>query len=843
MSRVALAILLTAATAHAADPAPPAPPSGPAILQELKAFQQMATVLMIAAHPDDENTQLITYLARGREYRMGYLSVTRGDGGQNLLGPEFGDELGLIRTNELLAARNLDKGRQFFTRAIDFGYSKNPEETLRIWDREAVLGDVVRVIRTFRPDVMVARFSTVSTPGQHGHHTASAILAGDAFKIAGDAKAYPEQLKEGLTPWQPKRLLLNSGGPGGRGGGGGGVSIDIGGMDPVLNQSYGDIAAQSRAMHKTQGFGQGVAGVVRGGGVGPAMQSFTLLAGDPATRDIMDGIDTTWARVGEGGAGIAKQLEATVEKFDVNNPAGSASALLEIKKLVDALPAGTPPDPILAEKRAKLDRLIADCLGITVETTIANAQVTPGEALKLHHSVTERAEMAAQWLGIEYPNGSMMNRDWAAIPIRPHEAAVRDVTETLSPGVPVTQPYWLREEPLPGIFKVDDPMLIGRPMNPPVFPVLHQIEVGGQVLNLTDEPVQLMPDAPAPQQRRPLAVIAPVYFSFPYDVALFWQRPNTHQYDVQVTAARANISAAVTLQVPAGWKIEPATQPVTLAKAGDTAKLSFIITAPENADSGMFAASAVVGGVTYAVERKEIAYNHLPVLLTQPPAQVRAVSLDVQHRCKNPVGYLPGAGDSIPDALRQLGITVKTLTPQDLTADGLHGLDAVVIGVRAFNTRTDLAPNSDTLKAIFDYVAAGGTVVEQYNRPDGLRNTTLAPYNIHLSALRVTDETAKVTFLAPDSPALNTPNKITDADFAGWVQERNIYLPDQFGAEFKPILGMADPGETPPNSSLLIAQHGKGYFVYTSLVFFRELPAGNPGAYRLFANLISLGKQ
>jgi hypothetical protein len=351
--------------------------------------------------------------------------------------------------------------------------------------------------------------------------------------------------------------------------------------------------------------------------------------------------------------------------------------------------------------------------------------------------------------------------------------------------------------------------------------------------------VQLTPEDKAHASRR-VEVIAPVSFAFPFEVALFWQKPAERQYDFEITAARAGTSGVVRLDAPAGWKVEPASMPFALGAAGEKKKVSFIITAPAGARADTFVARATVNGVTYSSQRKEIKYDHIPPLVLQPEARVKAVALDLQHRCRNAVGYLPGAGDSIAEALGQMGIQVRQLTGADLTAEGLKGLDAGVIGVRAFNVRTDLG--AERLKDLFAYVEAGGTVVEQYNRPDGLRNNTLAPFALHLSGQRVTDETAKVTFLKPEHPVLNTPNKITAADFDGWVQERSIYLPDQWDEKFVPILGMADPGETPPNSGLLVAQHGKGYFVYTSLVFFRELPAGNPGAYRLFANLMSLGK-
>ena len=811
------------------------PPTGAAILQNLKSFEQIATVLMIAAHPDDENTQLITYLARGRGYRMAYLSVTRGDGGQNLLGPEFGDELGLIRTNELLAARNLDLGRQFFTRARDFGFSKNPTETLKIWDQQEVLSDVVRVIRTFKPDVIVTRFSPTAG-NTHGHHTASAILGAAAFKVAGDPRVLPD-----VPVWQPKRILMNAGG-----GGGGGLTIDAGGMDPVLNESFAGISGRSRAMHKTQGFGQGGAGGGRGGagGSGPSPQGFQLLDGEPATKDIMDGIDTTWNRVGRGGAEIARLTAEAVAKFDAKDPSASVPALLAIKKAflaydIQKRTAELPFDSIVAEKRVQLDRLIADCLGLTVETTVPSAEVTPGEALKLHHVATLRATMPVKWVDVKYAR-SKASHDSAGVTLEANKAATRDVSDVMPVETPVSQPYWLRQEGDAGMFKVADAGLIGRPMNPPSFPVEFVFEVGGQTIAIADQPVQIVAGAPAPQARRPLDVIAPVSLAFPSEVRLF--APGTAKnVDVQVTAYRPNAAGNVQLAAPAGWKVSAA-QAFKLAAAGDHATVSFSVTPPAGAASATLLASAMVGGQTYTTSRKEIRYDHLPVLLLQPPAEIKAVALNMVTRGET-VGYLPGAGDSVAECLEQMGYAVTQLKTADLTLEKLRNFDSVVIGVRAFNTRDDLAPGSATLKSLFDYVAAGGTVVEQYNRPDGLRNTTLAPFNVHPSALRVTDENAAMKFLAADSPALNVPNKITNADFANWVQERSIYLPDQWGKEFTPVLGAADPGESPPNSALLVAKHGKGYFVYTSLVFFRQLPAGNPGAYRLFANLVSLGKE
>ncbi|HSV14739.1 MAG TPA: PIG-L family deacetylase, partial [Tepidisphaeraceae bacterium] len=508
-------------------------PSGVAILQDLKRFANLGSVLMVAAHPDDENTQLITYLARGRGYRTAYLSVTRGDGGQNVLGPEFGEELGVIRTQELLSARRLDGGRQFFTRAIDFGFSKDFQETLGIWDRKQVLGDVVRVIRIFRPDVIVTRFSP--KPGNtHGHHTASAVLALDAFKIAGDPKAYPEQLVGDMKPWQPKRIFMNGGGPRGNDAAGANPSairIDDGGTDPVLGESFGGIARRSRAMHKTQGFGNFAIGA---GGGGPHQEAFVLLDGEPATADILDGVDTTWNRVPSGGAAIATAVDAAIKSFSVDNPAASAPALLDIR---GKLAGGAADDIVVNEKRRQLDRIIADCIGLSVQTTVPRAEYVPGETLELHHTVTMKSPTTAvRWVAVHYPKTS--GGVATMVDLHANDPAARDLTQTLPSGTPLSQPYWLREEGTAGMFRVDDPALIGRPENPPAFPVEFVFDIGGQTLIIPDEPVAISSDAKRGELRRRLDVIPPVSLSFASQVRLFTPGAS-RSVDVEAIAYRA----------------------------------------------------------------------------------------------------------------------------------------------------------------------------------------------------------------------------------------------------------------------------------------------------------------
>ena len=836
---LAFALACSAGSAVAADPRPPATATNrlaTPILQELRAFRELGSVLYVAAHPDDENTQLITYLARGRGYRTGYLSLTRGDGGQNESGPEFGEKLGLARTWELLAARQLDGGHQFFTRALDFGYSKDVNETLRIWDRQQVLADVVRVIRQFRPDVVITRFSP--TPSStHGHHTASSVLALEAFKLAGDPTAFPEQLapSSGLTPWQPKRILhnntpynsqLNANSPLYAKA----LKLEVAGTDPGSGEAFGAIANRSRAMHITQGFGSLATAQVRSS----RLETFELLAGDRAATDLLDGVDVSWSRY-PGGAVVGTLIDTTIADFNPADPTASVAALLTLRERL----AAWPTDPVLTAKRTQLDHLLQACLGLVIETISPQAEVTPGEILALAHRATLRSGGATvRWVSIRYPS---LNTELAVgTTLAVGATLTREAQPTLPKSTPPSQPYWLRAEGTAGMSVVADAELIGRPVNPPAFPVEFVFEIAGQTLSVSDEPIQIVAPASAAQARRPLAVVAPVALAFADEVALL--APNSRQPTViEVTAARANAAGTLRLELPAGWQAAPATHSFYLKNAGDKIQLTFTLTAPAHPATASIRAVADLDGLTYDQQRIAIRYPHLPVLLLQPTARLQVVALDLAIRGRK-VGYLPGAGDNTSAALQQMGYAVTLLTGADLTPEKLHDLDAVVIGVRAFNERTDLAAH---LSGLFAYSKAGGTVIAQYNRPNGLKTPTLAPYALSIMGdapnFRVTDENAVVTFLAPNHPALTTPNRLGPADFTGWVQERGAYFPSTWDeTKFTALLAMHDPGAAPLTSSILVAPYGQGYFVYTSLAFFRQLPAGVPGAYRLFANLVSL---
>ncbi|PTX94397.1 PIG-L family deacetylase [Opitutus sp. ER46] len=822
---------LRAAPAEAARPA--IEPAAAAALHDLRAFASLGRVLYVAAHPDDENTQLIAFLSRVRGYDVAYLSITRGDGGQNLLGPQLDEKLGVARTQELLVARQLDGGRQFFTRAIDFGFSKTPAETLSLWDRREVLGDVVRVIRQFRPDVIISRFPVPPLSGGHGQHTAAGILAREAFKAAADPAAYPEQMAQGLAPWQAKRIFWNVFLRGGESAGPT-LKLDAAGQDPVTGEAISSIAARSRAMHKTQAFGDFTnRPAAPGRPARSEVENLVLWDGEPATSDLMDGVDTSWARI-PGGAPIGELAKQAIATFQPDHPGASVPVLLELRRRV----ADLPPHPLLADKRAQLDEVIQHCLGLEVTSLSSRSSVLAGETVPVHAALRVETTLPVRWLDVTLGTSRTPINE----PVSATGRLARELNYAVPADAPLTQPYWLRSSATVGMYGVDEPRLIGRPENPPDLPVTYTVQVDGQVLTLRDrlqyaEPVgAVTPESPAPTKLSPVAIVPRVTLSFVGGPAVV--RPGAKTRVVlELVASRAKAAGHVALEPSEGWTVS-APQPFALEREGDRVRLTFEVAAPSTADTGSLGAVAECGGRPCRTDSITIQYPHIPRQLLQPAARLRLVSVPVETRGRS-VGYVMGAGDDVPDALRQLGYEVTLLNGATITAETLRAFDAVVVGVRAFNTRADVATLVPALNA---YVEAGGTVVAQYNWERNLKQETIAPFRLHLSGRRVTNEDAAVTFLAPEHPVLTTPNRITAADFAGWVQERGVYFPDTWDAAFVPVLAMHDPGEEPLQGALLVASYGRGHYVYTGLAFFRQLPAGVPGAYRLFANLVSLGQ-
>ncbi|MFD1466823.1 PIG-L family deacetylase [Hymenobacter caeli] len=842
------------------------------ILLGLKKLNVLGSVMYIAAHPDDENTRLIAYFANGRLLETSYLSCTRGDGGQDLIGPELREQLGVIRTQELLAARRIDGGRQFFTRANDFGFSKTSAETFTIWDKEQVLADIVWVIRQRRPDVLITRFPPDPRAG-HGHHQASAILAAEAFDAAGDPKRFPEQLKY-VQAWQPKRLLWNTGSffvkPGENMAGY--LSLDAGGYNPLLGQSYGEIAARSRSSHRSQGFGSAATR-------GEALEYFQPVKGAPATKDLFDGIDQTWSRV-PGGAAIGKMIDEVIRKYDPSNPSASVAELLKVRANLYIKPqawVGNVPDPSFwkVQKKQEVENLIQACLGLTLDVTAAQPTVTRGQPLQITIEAINKSNVPISITGIY--GGFMLD---STLVLQQNKLInLRENVQMKFSG-DESQPYWLQQAGSTGMYKVperlgfpettdaagmlaesklglslmpaDEPtgsfgyleskqQLTGRPINPPAAGIAFVVQVNTTKLIYT-VPVQYKHTDPTlGELYQPLVVVPPVMVNIPAARAYVFADAQPKTIPVTLRAGRAGVRGALALQVPAGWQVEPATAPFDLKNKDDEQTVNFTLRPGAGAPEGKAEVRAVatVDGQAYTRGIQTIDYPHIPTQTLFPEATAPLVKLQLVRRGQN-VGYLMGAGDEVPEALRQIGYNVTLLKPEDISAARLRQFDAVVLGVRAYNTVEQLKTKQAEL---LKYIEGGGNVVVQYAVNRGTVLPQIGPYPLTLSNDRVTVEDAPVTFLKPRHPLLNSPNKLTEQDFKGWVQEQGLYYPSQWDPKYQPVISSHDPGEAAKESAILVTDYGKGHYIYTGLSLFRELPAGVPGAYRIITNMISYGKE
>jgi len=798
----------------------------------LKKLTVVGSALYVAAHPDDENTALIAWLGNERLYRTAYLSMTRGDGGQNLLGDEKGELLGVIRTQELLAARRTDGSEQFFTRALDFGFSKGPQETLAIWNHDLVFADVVWNIRRYQPDVIITRFPTTGEGG-HGHHTASAILAVEAFTAAADPAKFPEQLKY-VHLWQPKRLFWNrftfqpvkpddpsvakS------------LRLDIGAFNPLLGRSYTEIAAESRSMHKSQGFG---AAERRGS----FLNYFDQLAGDPAKSDIFEGIDTTWSRY-PGGEAIGKVLQEAWDSFDPKNPAKTIPLLLQAYDLLDRLRAGGAwaNTPWTDVKTRDLQNAIRACAGLSIDVAAGDSSVTAGSSIPVSVTVINRSD---------YPFTLSMVASRYADPSKGVNAALAnnvpvktDLSIKLPADFPISQPYWLQNPPNKGSYVVNDQQLIGIPENPAAIPIVVTLTDNAMHTIIFEVPaVYRWTDAVQGERVRSVDVVPAVTANLGAPVYVF---PDAQAKPV--TVSLRNVSAAgpvtVRLRVPEGWSSNPASTSVTFVKKGEEAKATFQVKPPAAESTALLHAEVeTADGKKIDLGVTNIDYPHIPAQRVFSDAAAKLVRADIKKRGTR-VGYIMGAGDEVPTALRQIGYDVTLLTDDDLDRGDFAKYDAIVTGVRAYNARPRMRLAHPKL---MEYVKNGGTLVVQYNstNPQPLLVDVPGPYPFKVSTDRVTVEEAPVRFVHPDSPLLNVPNKITQADFQGWVQERGLNFVKDWDPQYQTVLTSNDPGEPEKEGGELYAHYGKGTFVYTSYAWFRELPAGVPGAYKMFANLVS----
>jgi LmbE family N-acetylglucosaminyl deacetylase len=829
LAAVLLAILAAAGTANSADAPPLLSPdqmTASEIQLALQKLNVLGRVLYIAAHPDDENTNLMAFWSNGSLYDAAYLSVTRGDGGQNILGSELGERLGVIRTEELLDARRIDHARQFFTRANDFGFSKTADETLHIWDHDKILADVVWVIRNFRPDVIVTRFSPEDEK-THGHHTASAILATEAFEAAADPKRFPEQLAF-VKPWQATRLVWNTSpffftnrnlpfDPTGL------TVLETGVYNPLLGKSYAEIAAASISMHKSQGVG----GLPRRGS---RKEYFKPLKGQPMTSSLFDGVDTSWSRVPDSEA-VATEIRQITSKF---NPADPAASLPDLLKLRQAM-SGIHDESWIAEKKADLDKIIAACLGLHVEASTATETFTPGQTAAIKLEAINRSNIPVTLQEVRFPHTGESNKVDAALPS--NELVTKDLSSRIPDDAPYSQPYWLRKPGTLGTFAVDDQKLIGLPENPPALPVEIILQVNGQELRYTVDTKYRTADAIAGEPPRPLVIAPPVFVNVLNSVFVFATN-EPKPVSVRVTATTGPAKGELKLAAPPGWEVSPSSLPIDLKAANAETTATFTVKPPQQDSQGALRAIASIDSRDYSLGRVRISYPHIGVQTLMPPAQAKLVRADIRKKGER-IGYIPGAGDDVPESLRQIGYSVKMLSESEITAENLAQFSAVVLGIRAYNTQDRIF---NWLPEVFDYVKNGGVAIAQYNTTADLKTNQFGPYPLEISRDRVTDENAQVRVLAPNNALMNIPNKITPKDFDGWVQERGLYFPNKWDAAYTPILSCNDPKEKPLDGGLLVAKSGKGFFVYTSYSWFRQLPAGVPGAYRLFANMLSLGK-
>ncbi|MBA3971395.1 MAG: PIG-L family deacetylase [Bacteroidetes bacterium] len=803
----------------------PQPLNSAGIMQALKKLNTIGSVLYVAAHPDDENTRLLGYLAGEAKLRTGYLSLTRGDGGQNLIGKEQGELLGLIRTQELLAARRTDGAEQFFTRANDFGYSKNPQETFTFWNKDSILSDMVLSIRRFKPDVIICRFPTTGEGG-HGHHTASAILAVEAFEAAADPKRFPEQLKYTET-WKAKRIFWNTFNFGATNTTSSDqLKVDVGAFNPLLGKSYGEIAAESRSFHKSQGFGSAKQR-------GSSIEYFKLLKGDSAITGLFDGIVNTWSRF-KGQDKIQKLIEDCIKKYDIQKPEKSIQELIAIYKQLKAL------DETNAElrywKKQKLkeaeDLLIA-CSGLWLEATAAEYTGIPGQDVAVTVQALNRNANSVVLQRVAY-----LNSDTAtSLTLKPNELYVFKRKEKLSESSAFSNPYWLNEKHDVGIYTVNDPALIGRPENKLANKIIFDVMIGDLPLSIERGLVYKYTDPVKGEIYRPFEVLPPATVNISDKVFVF-TAATAKVISITVKANAANTTGVLMLKASKGWNVNIKDPEFELQNKGDEAVIEVSIAVDNNAADGKLEASVKINGSVYSKSIKRIEYDHIPYQFILSDAEAGLVNVDLK-KTGTEIGYIPGAGDDVPACLKQIGYNVTMLTDELLSTENLSKYSAIVSGIRAYNTNDRLQVHYNKL---MDFVKNGGNLIVQYNtnNRNGPVAAKIGPYPFTISRDRVTNEKAEVKFSNDKHPALNFPNVITPKDFEGWIQERGIYFATEIDKQYETIFSMNDPEEKASDGSLIIGKYGKGNFVYTGLVFFRELPAGVPGAYRLFVNLLSL---
>ncbi|MES2543245.1 MAG: PIG-L family deacetylase [Bacteroidota bacterium] len=807
----------------------PVKPNSVVIYNQIQKLNFLGSVLYIAAHPDDENTRLISYLSNETKARTGYLSLTRGDGGQNLIGPELRELLGVIRTQELIEARKIDGGEQFFSRANDFGYSKNPEETLNIWDKNQVLSDVIWAIRKFQPDIIINRFDHRSPGTTHGHHTASAMLSFEAFDKVNDPNFFPNQL-EFVKIWQPKRVFFNTSwwfygskekfdaadktnl-----------IQLQTGVYYQSIGKSNQEIAALSRSRHQSQGFGST-------GTRGEESEYLELLKGQmPKDKtNLFEGIDTTWNRV-KGGNAIGVLLGTVQTTFDFKNPSASIPNLLIAYSMIQNL-EDTHWKTIKTEE---IKKTIAACAGLYLEAVADNQNNTPNSVVKLKIEAINRSSVSMNLANLKIiPNNNEFPQNAS---LKQNILKNINLETTINANADYTAPYYLKEKGTVGMYRVDNQQLIGIPDIIREAKVIFNIEINGVTIPFERNIVYKYNDDVKGEVYNPFDIVPDVTTSIVNKVTIF-NNGKSKTIGIKIKAGRDKVKGSLRLDLPSNWKSSPASLPFELNLKGEEQTVYFEVSAPKNADEITAKIIATVEGKEFDKEQVSINYSHISKQQVLKPSEGKFIKLDIKTGNEK-IAYIMGAGDEVPKSLIQMGYQVTILKPEEITKEKLLKFNVVITGIRAYNTIQALAFRQEIL---FDFVKEGKTMIVQYNTTDDLVTPSIAPFSLKISRDRVTEENAEMRFLVPNHPVLNYPNKITSNDFQGWTQEQGLYYPSEWDAAFTPILSANDKSEKAKNGVLLIAKYGKGHYIYTGLSFFRELPEGVSGAFRLMANMISI---
>lgn len=823
--KIILIFFLTFFTFSSILPQPEKVKDAAALKLALEKLNVLGTVLYLAAHPDDENTSLLSYFSSGKLLRTGYLAMTRGDGGQNLIGSEQGDELGVVRTQELLSARKIDGAEQFFTRAIDFGYSKSPEETMNIWGKEKILSDIVWVIRKFKPDVIITRFPG-NGAGGHGHHTASEILAEQAFDLAGDSTKFPAQLKYVKT-WQPKRLYWNAWDISDAKNTGiktNVLSLDLGSYNSLLGKSYTEISAQSRSMHKSQGFGISARR-------GESINRFTFIKGIPAKENLFEDIDLTWNKI-PGGEKVGELLTKANKEFDINDPSKIIPVLVdaysEMSKLKD--------NHWIPIKQKELLEVIRSAAGIWIEAIASDFSVVPGESLEITSGIVNRSDFpfTLKKINLTYQDSeSTINKK-----LEKENFETFDKKIIIPSGTKITQPYWLENPHSKGIYKVEDQQLIGKAENDPPLLASFVLNLNGIDLTFSTPVLFRWTDPVKGEKYRPIEITPPITINIEKPVYIFSDGNSKKIKILLKNYSEKSIDGTLNLNVSSKWKIEPEKINFSFQNKNEEKLFTFTVTPPDEESEIKLIAEAEINNNIYSKGIETIDYSHIPIQTLFPDAKAELLRLNI-NKVVNNIGYIMGSGDNIPFYLEQLGYKITFLSDDDLENNNLSDFDAIIAGIRAYNTRGRLAVYQEKL---MNYVKNGGTYVVQYTVSRNTITDKIGPYPFELSRERVTVEESPVKFLKPDHQLLNYPNKITEEDFNDWIQERGLYFADKWDPQYETVISCHDPGESPLEGGLLFAHYGKGIFIYTGYSWFRQLPAGIPGSYKLFVNLISAGK-